>query len=53
MTKSHYQFKKRQKELAKKQKKAEKLQNKLQNKRIESAETEDEPTPSVDDQQEA
>lgn len=36
MAKSHYQFKKRQKELAKKQKKAEKRQRKQENK---SAET--------------
>lgn len=51
MTKSHYQFKKRQKELAKKQKKAEKRQSKLENKLIENPETENEPTPAADDQQ--
>ncbi|MCF8036311.1 MAG: hypothetical protein K9K62_05540 [Desulfobacteraceae bacterium] len=36
MAKSHYQFKKRQKELAKKQKKEEKRQRKQENKSVES-----------------
>lgn len=36
MAKSHYQFKKRQKELARKQKKAEKQQRKQENKSDES-----------------
>ncbi len=51
MTKSHYQFKKRQKELAKKQKKEEKRQSKLQNKLIENPETENGSPDSEDDQQ--
>ncbi|EFK96938.1 hypothetical protein LDC_1028 [sediment metagenome] len=50
MAKSHYQFKKRQKELAKKKKKEEKMQSKLENKATEGADTEKEPTPSGDDQ---
>ncbi len=40
MAKSHYQFKKRQKELAKKKKKEEKRQPKLENKAVETDETE-------------
>lgn len=51
MAKSHYQFKKRQKELAKKKKKEDKMQSKLENKEIEGADTEKEPTPSGDDQE--
>ncbi|WP_373498866.1 hypothetical protein [Desulfococcus sp.] len=51
MAKSHYQFKKRQKELAKKKKKEEKMQSKLENKVNEGADTEEEPTPSADDEQ--
>jgi hypothetical protein len=47
MAKSHYQFKKRQKELAKKKKKEEKRQRKLENKAIETDETEK--APSVED----
>ena len=47
MAKSHYQFKKRQKELAKKKKKEEKRQRKLGNKMIETDETEKDPTPST------
>ncbi|MGM0454349.1 MAG: hypothetical protein ACQERN_14425 [Thermodesulfobacteriota bacterium] len=39
MAKSHYQFKKRQKELAKKQKKAEKQQRKQENKSVETDES--------------
>jgi len=49
MAKSHYQFKKRQKELAKKKKKEEKRQRKLENKAIETDETEKDPTPSTKD----
>ena len=49
MAKSHYQFKKRQKELAKKKKKEEKRQRKLENKVIETDETEKGPTPSMED----
>ena len=48
MAKSHYQFKKRQKELAKKKKKEEKRQRKLGNKMIETDETEKDPTPSTE-----
>lgn len=43
MAKSHYQFKKRQKELAKKKKKEEKRQRKLENKAVETDETEKSP----------
>ena len=49
MAKSHYQFKKRQKELAKKKKKEEKRQRKLENKAVETDETEKDPTPSTED----
>jgi hypothetical protein len=49
MAKPNYQFKKRQKELAKKKKKEEKRQRKLENKAVETDETEKDPTPSVDD----
>ena len=49
MAKSHYQFKKRQKELAKKKKKEEKRQRKLENKLLETDETEKDPTPSTED----
>jgi len=49
MVKSHYQFKKRQKELAKKKKKDEKRQRKLENKMVEPDETEKNPTPSMED----
>ncbi len=45
MAKSHYQFKKRQKELAKKKKKEEKRQRKLESKAVETDETEKDPTP--------
>ncbi len=51
MAKSQYQFKKRQKELAKKKKKEEKMQRKLQNKMVEIDETEKEPTPSTEDRE--
>jgi len=49
MAKSHYQFKKRQKELDKKKKKEEKRQGKLENKAVETNETEKDPTPSTED----
>jgi len=49
MAKSHYPFKKRQKELAKKKKKEEKRQRKLENKVVETDETEKDPTPSMED----
>ncbi|MEA1992403.1 MAG: hypothetical protein U9N58_09470 [Thermodesulfobacteriota bacterium] len=49
MAKSNYQFKKRQKELAKKKKKEEKRQRKLENKAVETDETEKDPTPSTED----
>jgi len=48
MAKSHYNFKKRQKELAKKKKKEEKRQRKLENKAVETDETEKDPTPSTE-----
>ncbi len=49
MAKSHYSFRKRQKELAKKKKKEEKRQRKLENKAVETDETEKDPTPSTED----
>jgi len=49
MAKSHYQFKKRQKELDKKKKKEEKRRRKLENKAVENDETEKDPTPSTED----
>jgi hypothetical protein len=49
MAKSHYQFKKRQKELEKKKKKEEKRQRKLENNAVETDETEKDPTPSAED----
>ena len=49
MAKSHYQFKKRQKELDKKKKKDEKKQRKLEDKAVETDETEKDPTPSMED----
>ena len=49
MAKPNYQFKKRQKELAKKKKKEEKRKRKLENKAVETDETENDPTPSVED----
>ena len=49
MAKSHYQFKKHQKELAKKKKKEEKRQRKQENKAVETDETEKDPTPSTED----
>ena len=49
MAKSYYQFKKRQKELAKKKKKEKKRQRKLENKAIETDETEEDHTPSTED----
>lgn len=50
MAKSHYQFKKRQKELAKKKKKEEKKQRKLENKGVEPSETEKDPILLTEDQ---
>ena len=49
MAKSHYQFKKRQKELAKKKKIEEKRQRKLGNKAVETDEIEEAPIPSTED----
>jgi len=49
MAKSHYQFKKRQKELDKKKKKEEKRQSKLKNKAVETDETEKNSTSSTED----
>ena len=49
MAKSHYSFRKRQKELAKKKKKEEKRKRKLENKAVETDETEKDPTPSMGD----
>jgi len=49
MAKSHYQFMKFQKELAKKKKKEEKRQRKLETKLVETDETEKDPTPSMED----
>ncbi len=49
MAKSHYQFKKRQKELVKKKKKDEKRQRKMENKEVETDETEKDPTPLTED----
>ncbi|MCD6200057.1 MAG: hypothetical protein J7K15_16065 [Deltaproteobacteria bacterium] len=49
MAKSHYQFKKRQKELDKKKKKEEKRQSKLKNKAVETDETKKNPTSSTED----
>ncbi|MDF1591605.1 MAG: hypothetical protein P1P89_08845 [Desulfobacterales bacterium] len=49
MAKPNYQFKKRQKELAKKKKKEEKMQRKLENKAAATNETEKDPSPSLED----
>ncbi len=49
MAKPNYQFKKRQKELAKKKKKEEKRQRKLDNKAVEPDETEKDPASSTED----
>jgi hypothetical protein len=49
MAKSHYQFKKRQKELDKKKKKEAKRRGKLENKAVETDETEKDPTSSTED----
>ena len=49
MAKSHYSFRKRQKELAKKKKKEEKRRRKLENKTVETDETEKDQTPSTED----
>ncbi len=51
MAKTNYQFKKRQKELAKKKKKEEKRQRKLEKKAVKTDETEKDPTPSMEDRQ--
>ena len=48
MAKSHYNFRKRQKELAKKKKKEEKRQRKLGKKAVETDETETDPTLSTE-----
>ena len=48
MAKPNYQFKKRQKELAKKKKKEEKRQRKLKNKGIKTDDIEKDPTPSTE-----
>ena len=50
MAKSSYQFKKRQKELAKKKKKAEKQQRKMENKAAETDTTENAPDPLTADE---
>jgi len=44
MARSHYQFKKRQKEMEKKKKKEEKRQRKLEKKTVDTDETEKDPT---------
>ena len=49
MAKSHYNFRKRQKELAKKKKKEEKRKRKLENKTAETDEAEKDPTLSMED----
>ena len=50
MAKSYFQFKKRQKELAKKTKKAEKRQRKLEKKTAESENIENETISLIEDQ---
>jgi hypothetical protein len=49
MAKAQYNFKKRQKELARKKKQEGKRQRKLENKAVETDETEKDPTPSTED----
>jgi hypothetical protein len=49
MAKSHYNFRKHQKELAKKKKKEEKRQRKLEDKAVETDETEKDSIPSTED----
>ncbi len=49
MAKSQYQFKKRQKELAKKKKKEKKRQRRLENKTVETDVNEKDPIPSTED----
>ena len=51
MAKPNYQFKKRQKELAKKKKKEEKMQRKLENKAAGTNEAEKDQTPPMEDRQ--
>jgi len=51
MAKPNYQFKKRQKELARKQKKEKKRQRKLENKAVENDQTENALPPSTEDRQ--
>jgi len=51
MAKPNYQFKKRQKELARKQKKEEKRQRKLENKAAETDKTENALSPSTEERQ--
>ena len=48
MAKPNYQFKKRQKELAKKKKKEEKMQRKLGKKAVEADENQKEPSPVME-----
>jgi hypothetical protein len=50
MAKPNYQFKKRQKELAKKKKKEEKRLRKLKNREIKTDDIEQDPTPSTENQ---
>jgi len=51
MARPNYQFKKRQKELAKKKKKEEKRQRKLGNKEVKTDEIEKDPTPSTENKE--
>ena len=51
MARPNYQFKKRQKELAKKKKKEEKRQRKLENKAVETDENQKEQTPVTEGQE--
>lgn len=49
MARPNYEFKKRQKELAKKKKKEEKRRRKLEKKGVETDQTEKDPTPPLED----
>jgi hypothetical protein len=49
MARPDYQFKKRQKELARKKKKEEKRKRKLENEAVETDETEKDPAPPTED----
>jgi len=51
MAKPNYQFKKRQKELAKKKKKEEKRQRKLENKAVENDENQKDQSPVTEDRE--